>query len=422
MDEMVGVWGQLRRDLKQDLPEVITTDLDVRGFAKDYLEAETGETRDEAWGDLRAAVQRLLRIYGAGAEDRSRQMQRVTEEASQDMRKATLRDLGDTEALDKGWFVSDRTSAMTNAMSALFALIGDQIPQVKAFRKRVLPGRLLTPDEARALIASYVARTLPLDWFDKWRIPFVGHYAEVLDQGPRGADFSPVNHWMTIRVTPPGVIKTVRYAYPQAEDPDTHWVDRDGAIVPIYTQLPIGPHGNPSWLWPGSVVDELYELSVMLAEAFDWPLASGDDWGMRPRSESATLFILTGEAPKVRPIDARWETKHGSMHLNPQWRIRLMIPPWLPEDEVLRAFRTLRRQRPEGRQMPKTAKPLEVARFVWKRDRLDGYRDPAPWTEWVELWNAEHPEHRFKSASHFRTYFFRGDAAVKHLNFDWPNF
>ena len=27
-----------------------------------------------------------------------------------------------------------------------------------------------------------------------------------------------------------------------------------------------------------------------------------------------------------------------------------------------------------------------------------------------------------KTDSNFRTYFFHGDAAVKHLNFDWPNF
>ncbi len=26
------------------------------------------------------------------------------------------------------------------------------------------------------------------------------------------------------------------------------------------------------------------------------------------------------------------------------------------------------------------------------------------------------------ATSNFRTYFFHGDAAVKHLNFDWPNF
>jgi hypothetical protein len=72
--------------------------------------------------------------------------------------------------------------------------------------------------------------------------------------------------------------------------------------------------------------------------------------------------------------------------------------------------------------MPKTARPLEVARFVWERERLDGYRKPAPWTKWVKQWNEQHPGHRFKSAGHFCTYFFRGDAALRHLNFDPPNF
>jgi hypothetical protein len=169
------------------------------------------------------------------------------------------------------------------------------------------------------------------------------------------------------------------------------------------------------------VVDELYDISVELASAFDWPLASaGNLSGTRPRSETAAWFVLTGEAPQVRPIEARWETKHGSTHLNPQWRIRLTIPPWLPEEEVLRAFRILRAERAKGRKFSKTATPLEVARFVWEQERLDGYREPPPWKAWFERWNEEHPGHRFKSYNNFRTYFFRGDTAVKELNFSWP--
>ena len=124
----------------------------------------------------------------------------------------------------------------------------------------------------------------------------------------------------------------------------------------------------------------------------------------------------------MRPLDAKWEGKHGSTHLNPQWRIQLTIPPWLPEEEVLQAFRTLRRQRTKGRQIPKTSKPLEVARFVWERERIDGYREPAPWTAWLRQWNNEPPGHRIETANNFRTYFLRGDAAVKHLNFDRPRF
>jgi hypothetical protein len=80
----------------------------------------------------------------------------------------------------------------------------------------------------------------------------------------------------------------------------------------------------------------------------------------------------------------------------------------------------LRGERTEGGKFPKTAKPLEVARFVRERARLEGYREPPPWKAWFERWNEEHPGHSFESYSHFRTYFFRGDAAVKQLNFASP--
>jgi hypothetical protein len=94
----------------------------------------------------------------------------------------------------------------------------------------------------------------------------------------------------------------------------------------------------------------------------------------------------------------------------------------LPKEEVLQAFKTLRRQRTKGCQIPKTSKPLEVARFVWERERIDGYREPAPCTAWLRQWNNEHPGHRIETANNFRTYFLRGDAAVEHLNFDRPRF
>ena len=61
--------------------------------------------------------------------------------------------------------------------------------------------------------------------------------------------------------------------------------------------------------------------------------------------------------------------------LNPQWRIRLTIPPWLPEEKVLRAYRLLQKNRTEGRKLPKTTVPLKVARFVWEQEKLNGYRE-----------------------------------------------
>jgi hypothetical protein len=216
---------------------------------------------------------------------------------------------------------------------------------------------------------------------------------------------------VTIRVDPPGIVETVLYTCPCEEGPNTHCIVQNGAVVPIITDLPVESHGDyiyPSWLWPGSVVHDLYEISEELANAFDWP-----------GREAAAWFVLTGEAPEVQPIDSRWEPKI-SRYLNPQWRIRLTVPPWVPAEEVLRAYQLLRGQILKGRELPKTTTPLEVARFVWEQERLYGYREPTPWSNYFQRWKDENPMTDIKNYRNFRTIFFRGDTAVKELNYNWP--
>lgn len=436
MDEMAGVRKELQRSLGQELPNWIWRHKRVRKPATDYLNASSDTEREDCWSILEDEAGERLAAWTEGQKELLRGVQSGNTGGSQDMHRAASRDSGGyAGGLDPWELFGDRTKAMTKAMSELFALIGNQTPEVKEFREKVLGGRFLAADEAHVLIASPAARTLDRRWFEEWDLPFVGHRADVLDSASRHGQFSPVNDWMKLRIDPPGITKTVRYAdlrmaqhanLSEKEKSSTLGFAQRGAIVPIHTYLPAEVHGEhvyPPWLWPGSVVDELYDISVELASSFDWPQAAGDNFsGTRPRSETAAWFVLTGEAPQVRPIEARWETKQGSTHLNPQWRIRLTIPPWLPEEEVLRAFRRLRKDRPQGRKLPKTARPLEVACFVWERERLDGYREPAPWKAWFERWNEEHPGHRFKTAGNFQEYFFRGNTAVKSLNFEWPRF
>jgi hypothetical protein len=425
MNEMTGVRKKLVRLLGQEVPDWIWCHKRVLKAAEEYLNASSDAEREDCWSILEEEAGERLAAWNEGRKEGLRGVRSGTAGGSRDMLEAASRDVDGEVGLDTGWFASDRTEAMTGAMSALFALIGDQIPEVKEFRKKVLPGRFLAAGEAHALIASYATRTFCPSWFEEWGIPVVGHRAEVLDTGPRGENFSAVDDWMIIRVDPPGITKTVRYAYPQEGNPNTRCVVQSGAVIPIHSYLPIESHGDsvyPSWLWPGSVVDKLYDLSVDLASAFDWPLASaGNLSGTRPRSESAAWFILTGEAPQVRPIEARWHAKHGSIHLSPQRRIRLTIPPWLPEEEVLRALRLLRRQMPKGRKLPKEARTLEVARFVWRQERLDGFRERPSWKAWTERWNKEHPGHRFETPNAFRMAFVRGYVAVTELNFNWPD-
>jgi hypothetical protein len=127
-----------------------------------------------------------------------------------------------------------------------------------------------------------------------------------------------------------------------------------------------------------------------------------------------------GRPMNWRTTSATFDVTKQGRYLPAQWRIQLTIPPWLPEEEVLRAFRLLRGERPKGRKLPKTARPLAVACFVWEQERLEGYRKPSSWRAWFERWNEQHPGHRFKSYRNFREYFFRGNAAVQELNYSWP--
>lgn len=427
MNEIAGVRQALRRSLGQVLPEAVWMAEYIQSTVREYLDAETDEERNSAWDGLEEGARERLEIWNSGREEGLKGVQSGARGGSQDMREAEERDSGKHIVLDTRELVSDRTRAMIAAMSALFAIVGDQFPEVEEFREKVLPSRFLSPDEAHALIASYAARIFDLDMFEKWRIPVIGHDSKLLEH-VTSSEKGGVYMRATIRVDPPGITKTVRYvdSHNSLTEEDVDYqrtVSQFGSVIPLITGLPgpmNGPHPYPSWLWPGSVVDKLYELSVVLASAFDWPLAALSVWGPWKKSDSAAWFILTGEVPQIRPMEARWEMTLLSKHVSPQWRMHLKIPPWLPEEEMLQAVRTLRRQRPAGRQMPKTEKPLEVARFVRERERLDGFREPFPWTALLQRWNDEHPGHRIKTASHFRTYFLRGDAVVRHLNFDMP--
>jgi hypothetical protein len=398
--------AEIRRQLERALgllPDAVWEDLVADGYVRDHINGTLEYDDPEAsWQTLKDE-----------AEKRTRLVDRVTRTAPARRRKT------EGGRLETGSFVGPRTMAMLSAMSEFFTGLAHQHPKVVQFRKEVLGGTLLLPDEAHALVASYAARVLSPELFAEWGIPVVGHRAEILDKSD-ALPFNALDHWLTIRVGPPGITKTVRYAYPREGDRNTRCMLQNGAVVPIFTGLPIESHGKhvyPSWLWPGSVVDDLFELSVELADAFDWPSSAMDEFG-RPRNEAAAWFVLTGEAPEVWPLDARWSTKGGSEYLNPQWRIQLTIPPWLPEKEVSRAYRLMQQQILTGRNRLPDPKTLEVARFVWEQWRRNGYQRP-PWTKLFKRWRKQHPWPPFKSYNNFRTICMRGVEAVAELNFGW---
>jgi hypothetical protein len=409
MNDRVEIKKKLERRLGRGVPGAVWNNGMVQEVVGEYLNAGSEET-EELFDLLLEVVKDRIQLVEEGvSEVLGREL--VVSGASRGGHKP---ERGKLEAES---FAGARTEAMLGAMSEFYGGLAAQHPGVGLFRDEVLGGAALAPDEAHGLLASYAARILTLEQFSRWGIPVVGHASELLeyDHGMEKAD---IDHRATIRVDPPGVTRTSRYAHPKDGEPNTRCVVQNKAVIPPNQRgafggtMPIvvrGEYTYPPFLWPGSVVDRLYDLGEELADQFDWP-----------DEEAAAWFVLTGEAPESRPLDARWDTKGGGLYLNPQWRVRLTVPPWLPADEVEKAYRRMQRRILPGKNRGPDPKTLEVARFVWEQERLNGYRRP-PWEALLQKWNEEHPGARFRTYNNFRTYAMRGVEAVVRLNFGWPD-
>jgi hypothetical protein len=419
----MGEEVEVRRELERasgPIPDAVWEDLVTDGYVREHLDGTLEPDLTASWRTLKSEAGKRTRLV------KRHEATVLGEERAK--RRASSRDYKrEGGKLEVNSFVGSKTKAMLGAMSEFFAGLANQHPEVVEFRNDVLGGILLSPDEAHELIASYAARIFDLRLFKKWDIPVLGHTSDIAEHYT-GLDVVGIYVRAIVRVEPPGITRTVRYADPynsltEEDVADTRCeMQGNGAVIPLVRHLPIQSHGRytyPSWLWPGSVVDKLYDLSEELADAFDWPASVVMEELGRPRNEAAAWFVLTGEAPAVRPFDARWSTKGGSAYLNPQWRIELTVPPWLPEEEVSRAYRLVKRQIRKGRNRLPDPKTVEVARFVWEQERRNEYKRPS-WRSLLEKWNKEHPIATFKSYNNFRTVCMRGVKAVTELNFTWP--
>jgi hypothetical protein len=417
MSRLAGVRKKLERELGQRLPDYVWEDADLQDMAQGYLNAANEEERQDEWEVMtHTAAKRMRMVEKAWADN----LRGVSRGLSAEPGKAPYSHRRSEEevSLTPGYAISTKTDAMLRAMSEFFAGLAHQHPDVVAFRKDVL-GCLLSEDEAHALLASPAARMFPPEWFAEWEIPVIGHSATIKAQEATASSVM-FDHRVTVRMDPPGTTKKVRYADPRllpSRELDayrTRCMSQNGATIPPVSYMPRSEHGGrwyPPWMWPGSVVYNLFELSDDLAQTFDWPTDGFDQL----ESHAGAWFVLTGEAPAVRPLGARWEQK-GGKHLLSQWRVELTVPAWLPSDELLRAYALMRQRMLGDRIRLPDPTTLEAARFVWEQERRNGYERPS-WPVLLERWNSEHPEAAFKSYNNFRTVCMRGVKAVLDLNF-----
>ncbi len=396
------------------VPEAVWQNERIRELVEEYLAGQLDP--QEGFDFLTEVVEDRIQLveehaasYGVLGEER----------VSRQPASPPQRNSAETQEADPS--SEPKIAAMLRAMSEFYADLAHQHPDVLLFRKKALGNKSLEPDEANAFLTSRAARLLTLEQFIKWGVPVVGHTAK-LDAYDHGQDKEEIDHRATLRLDPPGITKSVRYAHDPRGDPNTRCrilstktiapPNQGPAGMPL---LPLvrGDYLDPPLLWPGSVVDELYRLSEGLADQFDWP-----------STEAAAWFVLTREAPTVRALEARWVTKGGHGSLSPQWRIRLTIPPWLPAEEVARIYRRMQGQIVSGKNELPKPRALEVARFVWEQERLNKFRRPS-WPLLLERWNKKlsiprKRRDKFGTYNNFRTYCMRGVDAVIRLNFTWP--
>src|SRR5215210_5961269 len=399
---------------------------------KEYLEHLEGYETGVDWAELRSLAEDVLSLQqdaerdfaqhfvqsglpDVGAEDSSYASEPET---------ATEAEFSDEE-LESEPLLSAYTTARGRALSEYAAGVADQHPDVIEFRDKVLCRQRLTPDESWALLQSPAAAFFAPNWFERWKVPVVGHTAEVAEPYDPRSVGEEVDHRVTLRVEPPAITRRVRYAHPDTPISDGDQIDARACITVGEKALPPGgvppgekklsytdQTGSPRkpFLWPGSLLDHLRRISNELADMFGW------------KQEEAVWFVLTGETPQIKPLSVRVKVKGGRTGV-PLWSVTINAAPWVPHEEVERAFGRMQQQvlqvrsrRMSSRKMGPRA--LEVYQFVREQERL--HEDRPTWSKLLELWNRRHPDKRFETYNNFRQYFMRGAKAVEAPGFKPP--
>lgn len=231
-------------------------------------------------------------------------------------------------------------------------------PQVRHFRKEVLGGELLTPEQAYSFVYSPANRCFPIAWFQERRIPMREHhstnyyeaYHGNLDEDEDGR----LCRLYDIYIEPPGK-SFIKVVYePLDED------ERDSVSMPLLSSDPaVGLEDWPVEI--GSVLDVLRRVCNRLAKA------SGYAW----REDQATWFVLTGQATPSTVLDGRFDTVFGGIMT--RGTITLTAEPWVPAETVMRHYRGMQRAMLKQDNRPPSERSLALFRFV-----VDRYRDAVP--------------------------------------------
>jgi hypothetical protein len=401
---------------------------------RDYrVEVESGRWEDleevvEDFQQFAEEVRQELQARPTTKRRRSMHSVRYLDESKSDLESVLLA---------KSFYIDSDSQAALRALSAYAALKANEDPEVTEFRANVLETGYLSTEEAIDLLYSHAARFLTLDQMRELDIPLFGHKAIVL--GPyREVDREGYfDHKVSLRVEPPGISLVLRYTNSvdnsaNKEELVRCEVEGGEALAPYKVCFPpvevpgtstesksnIGPAllsnfdtaDRPASVWPGSLVDEIYDLAEELCESFMWPSRETRGWvGTWWNEDAAALFVLTGSAPLVHPIKLGLARAGGGLDIPSH--VILEVLPWLRPESVNDAYNSVRRAlnvnlRNQG------DRKFDVVTFVLQRGN-SCEPDALDFGHLRECWNAEFPEKKFKDTNSFSTYFNRGLQAVE---------
>jgi hypothetical protein len=288
---------------------------------------------DNEWEDLVRETKELLE---------HRREEREEEAARRKLRRGTSEEELDLLAYEK---------ARAEAVGEYIALHASMDSQVRRFRKMVLEGELLTPQQAYDFVSSPANQCFPIAWFVERQIPMREHYSRNYTDKQDYPD-----HWNEdeksnryrfddIYVEPPGEgFRKVTY---EPLDPSR----RDSLSFPFTSDSYRGVEQHPVEI--DSVLDMLRQVSDQLAKGF----------GVAWEEAQAAWFVLTGETTPVMvlqgQIDSFWTDRMR------RGTITVTAEPWISAESVESHYRMMRRMKLNDKTNRRLSKRnLALFRFV----------------------------------------------------------
>ena len=278
----------------------------------------------------------------------------------------------------------ERKRAKATAL-ALAEHAAERVPEVAAFRKDVLPGRLLTEIEAGAFLRSRALSVFPASELQERGIPIVGHSSHVtrtqFDEVPDENGVARDGFRIHVHIDPPGgdtdwVRQFAFRGVANCTDLDSkrtekRFWDRATQGWAVEMAVPSGVHVREGrrTIYRGSTLDGLRLIAESLASWYLW------------KPEAAAMFVLTGQPPfSAMSSRAQAHDFEGAERAV----VTLRVEAWMPAKTVTRVY-VARQRRIAGTAIRSTARSLDVFVFMAERTRDLGNRPP--WRQLMAEWN-----------------------------------